>query len=116
MKKTLLIIVIAVAAGVGYFLETKKVQVTTQQRASVEAALALESERYPATPVWWADGDILAVGMRAVDEAVITAGAKDICKILWKFDVNRTAVEVYDIEKIQQNDDWKLIGGADCRR
>lgn len=116
MKKTLLIIVIAVAAGVGYFLETKKVQVTTQQRASVEAALALEPERYPATPVWWSDGDILAVGMRAADEAVITTGAKDICKILWKFDVNRTAVEVYDIEKIQQSDDWKLIGGADCRR
>lgn len=117
MKKTLLIIVIAVAVGVGYFIEKKKVQVTTQQRASVEAALALEPEKYPATPVWWSDGDILAVGMRVSDDKdKLGANAQDICKVLWKYDVNRTAVEIYDIERIQKADDWKMIGGADCRR
>ncbi len=117
MKKTLLIILIAIAAGVGYFLETQKVQVTTQQRASVEAALAAEPEKYPATPVWWSDDDILAVGMRALDDGEkLNASAQDVCKVLWKFDVNRTAVEIYDIEKIQKADDWKMIAGADCRR
>ena len=117
MKKIILILLVLAAVSVGYFIETKKVQVTTQQRASVEAALAAEPQKYPATPVWWADGDILAVGMRVnADGQKLDAEAKEICNILWKYEVNRTAVEIYDIEKIQKADDWKMVGGADCRR
>jgi len=114
-KKTILIALIAITAAVTYFLYEEPLSI--EKRAVVEADLASQSDKYPATPVWWSDGGVLAIGMLPRDNGEKHHdSAKEICKILWRHDINRTVVEVYDILKIQKNDDWEMIGGADCRR
>ncbi|MEH6576776.1 MAG: hypothetical protein V7731_06820 [Amphritea sp.] len=116
-KKTIFIILIAITAGVTYFLESQKAPITAQMRAAVEADLSAIPDKYPATPVWWADGEVLAVGMLPREGGEKrNDSAKEICQVLWKHNVNRTTVEIYDIQKIQKSDDWQQIGGADCRR
>ena len=114
-KKTILIALIAITVGVTYYLYKEPLSI--EQRAKVEAELAQDPAKYPATPVWWSDGGILAVGMMPRESGEkLNDSAQEICKHLWKYDVNRTVVEIYDILKIQDSDDWELIGAADCRR
>ncbi|MDO6562903.1 hypothetical protein Q4488_05845 [Amphritea sp. 1_MG-2023] len=114
-KKTILILLVAITAAVTYFLYDEPLSMA--KRAAVEADLAAQPENYPATPVWWSDGGILAIGMlpRAGGEKR-NDSATAICQILWDNDVNQTVVEVYDILQIQQSDNWELIGAANCRR
>ena len=109
----LLLLVMTVA--VTYFLYKEPLSV--EKRAAVEADMAKQSEIYPATPVWWSDGDVIAVGMLPRENGEKrNDSAQELCKLLWKHGVNRTVVEMYDILKIQESDDWELIGAADCRR
>ncbi len=114
-KKTILLILIAITAAVTYYLYEDPLSI--EKRAVVEADLAAQPDKYPATPVWWSDGGILAIGMLPrKDGEKRNDSAKEICNILWKHNVNRTVVEVYDILQIQKSDEWELIGAADCRR
>lgn len=114
-KKTIFIILIAITVAVTWYLYKEPLSI--EKRAVVEADLAAEPDKYPATPVWWSDGDVLALGMLPREGGEKrNDSAKAVCEILWKHDVNRTVVEVYDILKIQSSDDWEMIGGADCRR
>ena len=114
-KKTILLILVAITAAVTYYLYEDPLSI--EKRAVVEAALAAQPDKYPATPVWWSDGGILAIGMLPrKDGEKRNDSAKEICNILWKHNVNRTVVEVYDILQIQKSDEWELIGAADCRR
>ena len=114
-KKTILLILVATTAAVTYYLYEDPLSI--EKRAVVEADLAAQPDKYPATPVWWSDGGILAIGMLPrKDGEKRNDSAKEICNILWKHNVNRTVVEVYDILQIQKSDEWELIGAADCRR
>ncbi|BBB25525.1 hypothetical protein [Amphritea japonica] len=114
-KKTILILMVAITAAVTYFLYEQPLPL--EKRAVVEADLASQPDKYPATPVWWSDGGVLAIGMmpREASEKR-NDSATEICGILWKHNVNKTVVEVYDILQIQKSDEWTLIGAADCRR
>ncbi|UTW14079.1 hypothetical protein [Marinobacterium rhizophilum] len=82
-------------------------------RAALETQLAKDS-RFPARPVWWQDGAILAVGMMPDGESQ-DAAARDVCRLLHAQGLMDTAVEIYDLQKIQQSDDWALIGRASCK-
>ncbi|WP_428036711.1 hypothetical protein [Amphritea sp.] len=114
-KKTIFLILIAITAAVTYYLYEQPLPI--EKRAVVEADLAAQPDKYPATPVWWSDGGILAIGMLPREGGEKrNDSAKEICQILWKHNVNKTVVEVYDILQIQKSDEWELIGAADCRR
>ncbi|MBQ0782740.1 MAG: hypothetical protein KBT66_00770 [Amphritea sp.] len=117
-KKTIMVILVAITAAVTYYLYEEPLSL--EKRAVVEAELASQPDKYPATPVWWADGGVLAIGMLPRESGEKrNDSAKEICNILWKHDVNKTTVEVYDILQIQQTQDidgQQLIGTADCRR
>lgn len=117
-KKTIFVLMVAITAGVTYYLYDEPLSL--EKRAVIEAELAAQPDKYPATPVWWADGGVLAIGMLPLDGGKKrNDSAKEICNILWKHGVNSTVVEVYDILQIQQAKDIdgdQLIGTADCRR
>lgn len=114
-KKTILILLVAITAAVTYFLYDEPLSLA--KRAAVEADLAAQPDKYPATPVWWSDGGILAIGMLPRENGEKrNDSATEICQILWNNNVNKTVVEVYDILQIQKSDEWELIGAADCRR
>ena len=114
-KKTILLFLIALTAAVTWYLYKEPLSI--EKRAAVEAELAKFPEKFPATPVWWSDGDVLAVGVLPRENGEKhNDTAKSVCPMLWKHDVNGTVVEIYDILLIQKSDDWELIGAADCRR
>lgn len=114
-KKTILIALIAITVGVTYYLYKEPLSI--ELRAKVEAEMSQFPEKYPATPVWWSDGEVLAVGMMPRDGGEKrNDSATELCPLLWKHGVNNTVVEIYDILQIQKSDDWQLIGAADCRR
>jgi hypothetical protein len=79
----------------------------------VEAELARDA-RFPARPVWWQEGAILAVGMQA-DGQPKDAAALEVCELVLRQGVAEISVEVYDLDKIRQSEDWNLIGKASCQ-
>lgn len=117
-KKSLFVFLIAIAAAVTYFLYEEPLSL--EKRAAVEAALAAQPDKYPATPVWWSDGTVLAIGMLPRENGEKrNDSATEICQILWDNNVNNTVVEVYDVLQIQTAGKIKgqqLIGTANCHR
>ncbi|WP_020683282.1 hypothetical protein [Marinobacterium rhizophilum] len=113
MKRIILLVLIALSVGVTLYLNRQAEPVPESVRAAVEAQLAKDA-RFPARPVWWQDGAILAVGMLA-DGAPKDAAALDVCALLLSQGITETSVEVYDLDKIRQSEDWNLIGKASCK-
>ncbi|GGO82473.1 hypothetical protein GCM10011348_23950 [Marinobacterium nitratireducens] len=94
-------------------MNQKEEAVPDPARAALEQQL-MQDPRFPARPVWWHEGTVLAVGM-INDGGVKDKAAEDVCQLLHQQGLNNTSVEVYDLLKIQQDDDWNLIGKASCR-
>ena len=113
MKRIILIVLIALSVGVTLYLNQQQAPVPDAVRAALEQELAQDS-RFPARPVWWHEGAILAVGMIS-DGGNKDGAAGDVCALLHRQGLNDTAVEVYDLRRIQQDEEWKLIGKASCR-
>ncbi|ANG61967.1 hypothetical protein A8C75_05350 [Marinobacterium aestuarii] len=99
--------------GVTLYLNRQAEPVPESVRVALEAQLT-EDPRFPARPVWWQDGAILAVGMLADGQPKDSAAA-DVCNLLQQQGITGTSVEVYDLDKIRQSDNWDLIGRASCK-
>jgi len=113
MKRNILILLIVLSVAITAFINLTNEPLSGDIRAKVEAEL-LQDKRFPARPVWWEDGEILAIGVMP-DGVDLNKAAADVCPVLKKHGASQTSVEVYDILKIQQEDDWKLIAKASCK-
>lgn len=113
MKRLILIVLIALSVGVTLYLNRQAEPVSAADRAALEIELARDA-RFPARPVWWQDGAILAVGMMPGEQSQ-DAAAQDVCSLLQQQGITGTSVEVYDLDKIRQSDNWDLIGRASCK-
>jgi hypothetical protein len=114
MKRIILVVLIALSVGVTLYLNRQAEPVPESARVALEAQLA-EDLRFPARPVWWQDGAILAVGMTA-DGQPKDGAAADVCGLLRRQGITDTSVEVYDLDKIRQSEQWDLIGRASCKQ
>lgn len=113
MKRIILIVLIALSVGITLFLNQQRESVPDPVRDALEQEL-MKDPRFPARPVWWHEGTVLAVGM-INDGGRKDKAAEDVCQLLQSKGLNNTAVEVYDLLRIQQDDEWKLIGKASCK-
>jgi hypothetical protein len=114
MKRIILIVLIALCVGVTLYLNRQTEPVPDGVRIVVESELARDA-RFPARPVWWQEGAILAVGMTADGQSKDGAAA-DVCGLLRRQGITDTSVEVYDLDKIRQSEQWDLIGRASCKQ
>lgn len=114
MKRILFIILIIVSAGVAYYVSMTSSILSQNQQLAAESAL-LSNNLFPARPVWWSDGKILAVGILP-DLSTGDAAAQTACDLLIaeQLPAKGLRVEVYDVLKIQDQDTWDLLGFAVC--
>ena len=113
-KRLTFLILVVLSVVVTYYLESKKSEVTPETRAQVEAALA-QDPTFPARPVWWEKGHLLGVGV--IFEGQNHDGdARRVCQILDKHGVRPATVQVFDVLKIQNDDDWEQVGAAVCSK
>ncbi|MDO6454675.1 hypothetical protein Q4490_13960 [Neptunomonas phycophila] len=114
MKRILFIILIIVSAGVAYYVSLTSSVLSQSQQLAAESTL-LSKKLFPARPVWWSDGKILAVGILP-DSSTGDAAAQTACDLLIaeQLPVSGLRIEVYDVLKIQNEDEWSLLGFAVC--
>jgi|GEM_PF-1066953 len=112
MKKNIIILLIAACVGVTWYITQTKPTLTSAMKSQVEKLL-LERPEFPARPVWWSDDSILAVGILPEDDA--PAAADIACRVLREQGITTTAVEIYDVLKIQQDQDWVKLAGNSCQ-
>ncbi len=114
MKRTLFVLLVVVSATVAYFVSSTASILNHEQRLSAESSL-LDNNLFPARPVWWSDGKILAVGILP-DSSTGDAAAQTACDLLIaeQLPVSGLRIEVYDVLKIQNEDEWSLLGFAVC--
>lgn len=113
MKRTIIILLIAACVGVTVYINNSKVLLEPEVKSQLENAL-LELPEFPARPVWWDDDGVMAIGaLNKLDNH--DADAKKACQVAAKLGVTDLTVEVYDILKIQQFEEWMLIGKANCK-
>ncbi len=112
MKKNIIIILIAACVGVTWYITKTKPTISAVTKSQVENLL-LERPEFPARPVWWSDDAILAVGILPENDAA--AAAESACRVLREQGVTTTAVEIYDVLKIQQDQDWVKLAGNTCQ-
>ncbi|WP_286239679.1 hypothetical protein [Neptuniibacter halophilus] len=113
MKRTIIILLIAACVGVTWYIANSTERLTPQQKSAVENAL-LELPEFPARPVWWQDDSVLAIGVIAGQVNPHQAAAK-ACNVLKSKGIFTTVVEIYDVVKIQKEDDWKQLAADSCR-
>ena len=111
-KRFTLLILIALAVAVTYYIESGKAEVSLQTRAQVEAELA-KDPTFPARPVWWDKGHILGVGVLPNGQNR-NAEAERVCQLLARFNITPAEVQVFDVLQIQNDDEWEQIGGVVC--
>ena len=113
-KRLTLLILIILAAGVTYYIESGKPEVSLQTRAQVESELA-KDPTFPARPVWWDKGHILGVGVLPNGQNR-NSDAEHVCQLLTRYNIKPAEVQVFDVLQIQNDDEWVQIGGAICSR
>jgi len=111
-KRLMVLILIILSIGVTYYIETNKREVSAETRAKVEAELS-QDPNFPARPVWWEKGHLLGVGV-IHDGTNRDADAQKVCQILNKYGVQPASVNIFDVLKIQNDDEWEQIGAARC--
>ena len=112
MKRNIIIILIAACVGVTWYIANSTVRLSPEQKSAVENAILSEPE-FPARPVWWHDDSVLAVGMLAEEYNPHKAAAK-ACNILRAVGVTTVSVEIYDVVKIQKEDEWVKLAADSC--
>jgi len=113
-KRLMILILIILSIGVTYYIETNKREVSMETRVKVEAELA-QDPTFPARPVWWEKGHLLGVGVIFKGQNH-DADARRVCQILGKHGVVPATVQVFDVLKIQNDDDWVQVGAAVCSK
>lgn len=113
-KRLMILILIILSIGVTYYIEVNKKEVSMETREKVEAELALDPT-FPARPVWWEKGHLLGVGV-IYEGKTRDEDARRVCQILDKYGVTPATVQVFDVLKIQNEDDWDQIGAAVCSK
>ncbi|WP_370052856.1 hypothetical protein [Neptunomonas sp.] len=114
MKRILFISLFVVSVAVAYYVNSTSSILDKEQQALAGSSL-LNSPLFPARPVWWSDGKILAVGILP-DSSTGDAAAQTACDLLIaeQLPVSGLRIEVYDVLKIQNEDEWSLLGFAVC--
>jgi len=87
--------------------------VSMDTRQSIEKEL-LQDSTFPARPVWWEEGYLIGVGVVFNGDSH-DSDAERVCGIMRRHGVVPSAVQVFDVIKIQNEDDWIEVGRADCR-
>ncbi len=114
MKRIIFIILVVLSGLVAYYVSSTSQILNDNQKISAENVL-LDNNIFPARPVWWSDGKILAVGILP-DSSTGDAAAQTACDLLIaeQLPVSGLRIEVYDVLKIQNEDEWSLLGFAVC--
>ncbi len=114
MKRILIFILIVISVAVAYYVSITSSILSKDQQITAESILH-KSPLFPARPVWWSDGKILAVGILP-DSSAGDAAAQTACDLLIaeQLPVSGLRIEVYDVLKIQNEDEWSLLGFAVC--
>ena len=112
MKRNIIILLIAACVGVTWYIANSTVKLSPEQKSAAENALLVEPE-FPARPVWWHDDSVLAAGIVA-DEFNPHKAAAKACNILRAVGVTMTSVEIYDVVKIQKEDEWVKLAADSC--
>ena len=114
MKRIIFIILVVLSGLVAYYVSSTSQILNDNQKISAENVL-LNNNLFPARPVWWSDGKILAVGILP-DSSTGDAAAQTACDLLIaeQLPVSGLRIEVYDVLKIQNEDEWSLLGFAVC--
>jgi len=114
MKKNILFLLVILSIGVTIYINQTTKRLPDEVKQLAESIL-LEDEWFPARPVWWEDDKILAVGV--LPEFNGDEAAKKACQLMLarSLPVQGLNVEVYDVLKIQRQDDWTLLGSSKCQ-
>ncbi|QLE97023.1 hypothetical protein [Neptunomonas phycophila] len=114
MKRILFFFMVTVSVVVAYYVNLTSDILSDNQKRSAENVL-LDNNLFPARPVWWSDGKILAVGILP-DSSTGDVAAQTACDLLIaeQLPVSGLRIEVYDVLKIQNEDEWSLLGFAVC--
>ena len=114
MKRIIFIILVVLSGLVAYYVSSTSQILNDNQKRSAENVL-LDNNLFPARPVWWSDGKILAVGILP-DSSTGDVAAQTACDLLIaeQLPVSGLRIEVYDVLKIQNEDEWSLLGFAVC--
>ena len=114
MKRIIFIILVVLSGLVAYYVSSTSQILNDNQKRSAENVL-LDNNLFPARPVWWSDVKILAVGILP-DSSTGDAAAQTACDLLVaeQLPVSGLRIEVYDVLKIQNEDEWSLLGFAVC--
>ncbi len=114
MKRLIIFALSIVSVVVTVFIQMNKNTLSSKVKQQVEVVIQAGS-LFPARPVWWSDGKILAVGILP-DSSTGDAAAQTACDLLIaeQLPVSGLRIEVYDVLKIQNEDEWSLLGFAVC--
>jgi hypothetical protein len=114
MKRIIITLLILSSVLVTLFIQLNKDQLSNEVKQKAESTLQANS-LFPARPVWWNDDKILAVGI-VPGEVSGEEAAQKACELMLaeNLPIQGLRVEVYDVLKIQREDDWNLLGFAIC--
>lgn len=113
MKRNIIIILIAACVGVTWYIANNTERLSPEVKSAAENAL-LEQDIFPARPVWWQDDSVMAIGIVKGSANPFEAAAK-ACEIIKAKGVKTATVEIYDVVKIQKEDDWEKLAADGCR-
>ncbi|MGH1461355.1 MAG: hypothetical protein ACRBB6_04900 [Neptuniibacter sp.] len=113
MKRNIIILLIAACVGVTWFIANTKESLSSETKIAVENEI-LKLPEFPARPVWWEDDSVLAIGV-VPDSVNPYHAATSACKILRAKGITTTFVEIYDVVKIQKEDDWVKLAADSCK-
>lgn len=113
MKRNIIILLIAACVGVTWYIANTKEQLSSETKITVENEI-LKLPEFPARPVWWQDDSVLAIGV-VPDSVNPFHAAAAACKVLRAHGVKSTFVEIYDVVKIQKEDDWVKLAADGCQ-
>ena len=113
MKRIIIILLIAACVGVTWYIANTTERLTPQAKSAAENAL-LALEEFPARPVWWHDDSVMAIGVIA-DQVNPHHAADKACQVLKSKGIKTVSVEIYDVVKIQKEDDWQQLAAAGCQ-
>ncbi|WP_299178002.1 hypothetical protein [uncultured Neptuniibacter sp.] len=112
MKRTIIILLIAACVGVTWYIANTAERLSPQTKSAVENTL-LERSEFPARPVWWHDDSVMAIGVLK-GQVNPNHAADKACQVLKSKGVRTVTIEIYDVLKIQKEDDWEKLASLPC--
>jgi hypothetical protein len=114
MKRLLFVLLVLASILTTVYVKNTKEYLDSAIKQQAESTLQTDT-LFPARPVWWSDDKILAVGI-VPGEVSGEEAAQKACELMLAehLPIQGLRVEVYDVLKIQREDDWSLLGFAIC--